>query len=939
MLSRLTLLALLALAPSLAVAANFAHEKSDLKPDPAVRWGKLDNGIRYAILVNAEPKGRASFRINLGAGSLMETDDQRGLAHFLEHMAFNGSKNYAPGTLVETFQALGMGFGADTNAYTSFDRTVYMLELSATDDVRLKHAVDFFSDVLGGLLLLDKEIDEERGIILNEKIARDSVSFRQFLGEMEFLLPNSRLIHRMPIGIEEVIAKAPRERFVDFYDTWYRPELASIVAVGDFDPDKVEALIRTAFASAKPRALPRPKPSLGTIDRVEGVVAKFLPEPEAGNVQVAIQTVTPFAFEEDNAANRLKYLPRSLAMRMINRRLSILAKKEGAPFIGGQVGTTEQFNFFRNASIELTCKPDQWRAALAVGEQELRRALEHGFQPAELTEAIASMRNGLEEAVRTASTRRSPALASGLLDSLHQDEVFTHPSAVLALFAPALEKLTVEDCLKALRQTWDPSVGRRLWVTGNLQLEQAEQQIIGAYEASRAIAVQTPERLDELKFAYTDFGTPGKVTAEQKVEDLGVTLLQFANGVRLNLKPTDFEAGRIRISIRVGGGRLTEPADKLGLAFFTSNTFAAGGLGKHSVDDLQRLLSGKTVGSNFSIGSDAFVFSAATNRTDLLLQFQLLAAAVSDPGFRPEATRQFSRSIDSFYTRLANTVEGPLQSDAPRLLANGDARFGVPPKDAVAARTLTEAKAWLVPEFNSGPLEIAVVGDFESAAVIDAVARTFGTLPTRSAKPDYAAQRKVSFPAQSISENFLVPTAITKGIVQLYWETTDGRDAKVARRLNLLAQVLDDRLRVKIREQMGSTYSPNAGAPMSDTYPGYGHIAAMSTIEPSTARAVADAIKAAAADLYAKGVTEEELVRAKQPALTNIRQSQRTNPYWVGTVLAAAQEQPQRLEWARTRLSDTEAITAAELSEYAKKYLSPDKVHEFISIPAPAKAN
>lgn len=940
MLSRIALLSCLAIASLFAapITSQLPHETSDLPVDPTVKWGRLDNGIRYAVLPNHEPKGRASLRFVVRAGSLNESDDQRGLAHFLEHMAFNGSTHYAPGTLVEFFQRLGMSFGGDTNAFTSFDRTVYMLELPDTKPDTVDRAVTLFADYAGGLLLLENEIDKERGIILSEKRARDSIEFRQFVGEFEFLLPDARFIQRIPIGTEEVIAKAPRQRFIDFYNTWYRPDLISIVAVGDFDPAAIEAAIREKFAPLAPRAPAALPPSLGTITPVNGVVAKLLSEPEAAAVQVSIQTITPYSYEPDTAANRLKYLPRQLALRILNRRLSILAKQEGAPFMGGQVGATEQFDFFRNASVELTCKPDQWRAALGVGEQELRRALQFGFQPAELKEAVAGLRNALEQAVRGAATRRSDGLAMELVGSFVDHNVFTHPKTELELFAPALEKITVDDCLAALRQTWDEKTGRRIWITGNLKLDQAEQQIAAAYEASRAVAVQPPAKIEDAQFAYTAFGAPGTVKQEQKVDDLGTTLLQFANGVRLNLKPTDFEAGRVRVSVRVGGGRLTEPKELPGLAFFAGNTFLLGGLGKHSADDLQRVLAGKTVGTNFAIAGDAFVFQGSTNRSDLALQLQLLAAYLVDPGFRPEAMRQYAKGVEVFYTRLGNTVEGPLQTEVPRLLANGDPRFGVPPKEAATARTLAESKAWLTSQFAHGPIEVAIVGDFDPKDATAAVASTFGALPAREAKPAYDTERRVTFGTPTAQQYFVV-TEIPKGIVQMFWPATDSLDAKVSRRISMLAAVFNDRLRVKIREEMGDTYSPDAGASLSDTYKGYGHIVAQATVAPDKARAVADAMKAAAASLFEKGVTEEELVRAKQPALTAARQSVRTNPYWIGSVLGAAQEQPERLEWARNRLADLESITPAELTEFAQRFLDPAKASEFISLPEPKKAN
>lgn len=515
-------------------------------------------------------------------------------------------------------------------------------------------------------------------------------------------------------------------------------------------------------------------------------------------------------------------------------------------------------------------------------------------------------------------------------------EVFTHPTTELALYGPALDRITVEHCAAALRQTWDEKIGRRLFVTGNLTLYQPEEQITAAYEASRAIAVQPPAKIDDATFAYTDFGPAGKIIKQENVTDLDVTLIEFANGVRLNLKPTDFEAGRVRVNVRVSGGRLTLPAANPGLWFLANNTFMLGGLGHHSADDLPRLLAGRTVGTNFSTGNDAFLFGGTTDRADLLLQLQIICAFITDPGFRPEAMRQFQKGAEMFYDRLARVIEGPLQLEVPQLLANGDPRFGLPSKEAALGGTLAEVQAWLAPEFARGALEVAIVGDFDPTEALAAAARTFGALAPRSAKPSYETQRAASFPAAALARQFITTTEIPKGMVQLFWEATDNRDVTLARQLSLLAAVLDDRLRVKIREEMGDTYSPSAGASLSDTFHGFGHLVAQATVAPDKARAVADAMRAAATSLFERGVTDEELVRAKQPALTAIRQSIRTNPYWLGSVLGSAQEQPQRLEWARTRLSGTEAITAVELTALAKRYLNPAKVHEFLSLPAPA---
>jgi zinc protease len=376
-----------------------------------------------------------------------------------------------------------------------------------------------------------------------------------------------------------------------------------------------------------------------------------------------------------------------------------------------------------------------------------------------------------------------------------------------------------------------------------------------------------------------------------------------------------------------------EPKDRPGLAFFSDLTFSAGGLGRHSTDDLQRITAGKTVSVEFSTGDDAFEFRAVTNREDLLLQLQLLAAYVTDPGYRPEALRVARKTIDEIYNQIEHSPAGPLQAEVPRLLANGDARFGIPDRAVALSRTLDEEKAWLGPQFASGPIEIGIAGDFDQEATLAALAQTFGALPRREPKPAYTAARVVHFPDHTFSKELHVTSEIPKAAVSLYWPTADARDVSRARRLALLAMIFDDRLRVKIREQMGDAYSPEAGSEPSDTFTNYGFIATECIVAPDKAGTVAQTIRAIAADLCANGVTADELERAKAPILTSLRESARTNPYWLGAVIGSCQEFPQRLDWARTRLTDTQSVTKDDVDALAKLYLGDEKAFQVEVIP------
>ena len=716
----------------------FPQAGSDLPPDPAARYGALPNGLRYVIRPNHEPKDRASLRLLVQSGSLEEQENQRGLAHFLEHMAFNGSTHYAPGTLVEYFQRLGMSFGGDTNAYTSYDQTVYQIELPNTKPDTVAQGLQVFGDFAGGLLLTPEMITKERPIILSEKRTRDSVEYREFVASFEFLLGGTLLPQREPIGLKPVIDAAQRDRFVSLYNDWYRPERMVVIVVGDIDPAAVEPQIAAAFGSVTDRAPAQALPDYGHVAVALGLRTAYHAEPEAPATDVGIDVIAPYSYQPDTASLRLRHLTRDLAVAMLGRRFEILSKKEGAPFIRATASVQESFNFFRDAGIDLTCPPGQWEAALALGEQELRRALQFGFTAAELREAVANFRNDLQQAASTAATRRSPALVGEIIGTLVDRNVFTSPAQDLALYEPALDKVTPEDCANALRVVFQPRPGALR--DGGGQREDRgrrpggdRRRLPGGPCSGHQAAGERTDTSDT--FAYTDFGPPGKIVERTYVPDLDLTLVRFANGVRVNLKKTPFEANQIRLSLRVGAGKLTEPADKPGLAFFSDLTFGPGGFGKHSEDDLARILAGRTIGVEFEVGEDALTFGGKTTREDLLLECQLLAAHLTDPGYRPESLRVAKKNLDEIYNELAHTPEGPLQTEVPRLLANGDPRFGLPSRAVAEARTLDEEKAWLTPQLRSGPIEVGIVGDFDLDATLAALARTLGALPARDPKP------------------------------------------------------------------------------------------------------------------------------------------------------------------------------------------------------------
>lgn len=909
-----------------------------MRVDPAAHFGALANGLRYVVLPNHEPKGRASLRLLVLAGSLNETDDQRGLAHFLEHMAFNGSEHYPPGTLIEFFQRMGMSFGGDTNANTNFDRTIYLLELAHSDEGTIAEGLRVLGDYAGGLLLAPTEIERERGVILSEKRVSDSVQYRTLVAEFDAVLGETRLPKRLPIGETETIKQAPPEQLRDFWNTWYRPEKMLVVLAGDFaDESAIEKMIASEFAGLSARAPARPDPSLGNLPKFAEVRTFFHSEPEAPATNISLTSIAPYAREPDSIARQIKRLPRSLALSMLNRRFSILAKKENAPFVGANASVSEHFDFYRSADVDVSCKPEQWSDALAAGEQEMRRALEHGFTEGELNEARANLLNRLEQAARTAPTRHSDQLANEIVQNIMAGDVFTHPAYDLELLRQPLEKITPNECRDALRRDFAGDA-RFVIVSGNAKIpDDPRAAIATAYASAHAAAVTPPEADQNNAWAYTDFGPPGEIAKREHVADLDLELITFANGARLNLKKTDFEAGRILVSARIGNGQITEPPGQRGLASLAGGTFIAGGLLKHSADDLRNLLAGKNVGWQFRAETDAFAFNGSTTSDDLLLDLQLLAAQITEPGYRAEALRQARKGLDQLYLTFNHTASGPLATEIANLLASGDPRFGMPPQPAMLARNFEELKDWLTPQLEQGPLEVGLVGDLDLETAIAAAARTIGALPARGQKPALMELKKVAFPKEPFAKDYTIDSEIPKGALQLYWPTDDGLDPHRNRRLTLLAAVLNDRLRVKVREEIGATYSPRAGSNASDTFPGYGYISASIDVDPPAAAKMAELVVGLADDLAKRWVDSDELNRARLPVLTALKESLRTNGYWLSAVLSRAQEKPEVMDWARTRISDIEAIKPEELSALAKKYLGRDRVSRATILPG-AKA-
>ncbi len=918
-------------------STRWAHVGSDLRPDARADFGALANGLRFVVLPNAEPPGRVSLRLYIDAGSLHEQEDERGLAHFLEHMAFNGTRNFPSGQMVEYFQRLGMAFGADTNAHTSFRETVYKLELPPGPDGRAPEAgtlldgLRLLRDVGDGMLIEPSEVEKERGIILSEKLARQTTLFRIMEEGLKFQLPDHLISSRLPIGLDAVISMAPAERLVGFYRRYYTPDRMVLVAVGAVDAPALRTRIPEVFGSMAAGA-PQTDPPFGSLTVGRGITTRTHLEPEAGHATISFSVARDGEPPPDSAAARRAEMVRDLAVRMMTRRLEVLGKAEASPILQGHVSIAPFLRLIEFAELEVVAPPARWTDAVALCARELRRAMAHGFARSELSAARARMLAELENQARTAPTRKSRDLADDVVRTLAEAKVLTDPVAELPRVREALASITAEECHAALREGFG-SRDLSVFAAGNLTLHPDSEALEAALQRGMSEPTDPPVDEGDLVFAYTGFGPPGSVAARTEVADLGVTQLVFANGARASLKPTDFRKDEVLVQVSFGTGKLSVPAGRPGLELYTQGVFEPGGLGHHSVDDLKRILAGRTTSVAFAVGEDAFALAGATTPADLAVQLQLLCAYLHDPGWRPEADRHFRQSADALFAQVDHALEAQSQVKVEPWLRGGDYRFAFPSKQETLALTLDDARAWIGPALKSGSLDIGIVGDFDPAAAETALAATFGALPGPRGEPKPAITPLDFPPAGRHVVTF--QSKIAKGLVAAHFPTTDRSDIQTARRLQVLAAIFSDRLRSRVREQLGESYAPRASAAFSDVFPGYGYIYAHILVAPDQADIVSAAVREIATALQKNGVSADALQRARLPLLAAIEDQRRTNAYWLGTVVATGQRDPRRLDWARSLSADFQAVTAADVTALARLYLNPAAVREMCLLPAP----
>lgn len=925
----------IASAPKPTSTPTWAFQQSDLPPDPAYRYGQLPNGMRFIIRRNATPAGTAQVRMDIATGSLDEREAERGFAHFVEHMAFNGSTNVPEGEMVKLLERNGLFFGADTNAQTSFEQTLYMLDLPRNDPKLLDTALMLMRETASELTIAPEAVARERGVVLSELRDGQGWSRTNLEDQLAFFYPAATYPQRLPIGTVETLNAATADTLKAFWAREYVPSKTTLIVVGDFEPDAVEQAIRARFADWQPKP-ETPRPAEGKIDPKQKARVDIHLDPSLSE-RVTASRHGPWLDEPDTIDNRRRNLLRQIGYGVVNRRLARLSRAIDPPFRGAGFGTSEVFRIGRTTNVIVDTVDGGWQRGLAAAAGVYARALATGFTQAEIDEQLASIRTGLENAAAGADTRSHGALVSAALALIRDDQVPTTPQSGLARFNQFAPTITPKSVMVALKQEAVPLKDPLIRFQGRATPKGGEQALRETWAMATRAKAPAGEVPAPVPFAYTDFGPAGTVVSDSIEPLYGIRQIRFANNVRLNLKHTDLAKDRIDVRLNLDGGEMLDSkADPL--ATEMTGVLARGGLGRHSEDDLQTLLAGRSVAFGLGVAGDTFSTDATTTPRDLTLQLQLMAALLTDPGYRPEGEVLFRQNIANFFARLRSSPGAALSNSIGGILSDNDPRFTLQPQQAYAALGYDKLKQAISDRLAGGTVEISIVGDFDEAAAIDAVARTFGALPAREAdfRP-YSAERQRSFTPKRGLQIVRHTGEANQAIVRYIWPTRDDRDPEEAMVLSLLAEVAGIEVLDSVRENLGKAYSPGASSALSRVWTGYGTFTMNASVDLADVAATRTALEETARTLVAAPVDADVLQRARAPMLERIDNSLKTNGGW-SALAERAQTQPDRLARAKSARARLEKLTAAELQAIARRYLALDKAVQVIVLPEGAAA-
>lgn len=901
-----------------------AQQYHQLPVDKDVRIGRLPNGLTYYIRHNAEPKGLADFYIAQKVGSILEEENQRGLAHFLEHMCFNGTTNFPGNSLIEWLEGIGVKFGQNLNAYTAVDRTVYNI---SNVPVASKSVQDscllILHDWANDLLLDTEEINKERGVI-HEEWRQSMVGQMRIL---ENLLPimyqNERYGSRLPIGIMEVVDNFDPQALRDYYETWYRPDQQGVIVVGDIDVDYIEGKIKEMFSSIEMPENPKPRIYFPVSDN-KGIIYAIGSDKEqsVGVIDLMYKNdATPDSLKStlENMINDYKAY---MAVVMLNSRLADMTSNPETPF--AQAGASNGDFFLsktKNAfTLTTVAKGNDILPGFESVYRELLRAVRGGFTQSEYDRMKSNYLSSIETAYNNRDKRQSSTFVNQYVEHFLDNK----PIPEIGYEYEAMKKIICETSLEEINATLKSLIhddNRVLMVlapdNGRFKIP-AEQQIAAVIAAVDAENIEP--YVDEVKSEplIPNLPTPGKIVAETHNDRWDATEWTLSNGVKVIVKPTDFKKEEVIFRAVATGGLASEPDSKAASIMLLPNAISQGGLGNYNSNELSKYLAGKQAGFGYSFGTYDRAVSGSSTPRDLPTAMELLYMAFTDPALTEAEYEAFCKSMRSSLHNRESDPKYIFMRDLQK------SSFKSPRRHAMTVETIDNANREEILNItrrmlaNAADYTFVFVGTIDLDTFRPLVEQYIATLPVDSGKsisqiklnPDFIMKKGMT------QDNFTTKMENPQTWVFLNRFGEIPFTAKNSFVSFIAGEILGNRLRAKVREEMGAVYSIGASASVSRI----GDQASVSSsfpMKPEMKKEVLDYIAQEIQNMTTD-VKSDEVAKQVEFIVKNLNANRDKNGTWLNAIASYLLRPVDTFNGA---VEAAQSITPADIQNFMKQLI------------------
>jgi zinc protease len=918
-----------------ASAALAAIRLSDPIPvGPQVKVGKLPNGLTYYIQKNGKPEKKLELRLVIKAGSVLEDDDQQGLAHFLEHMAFNGSTNFKKHELISYLQSIGVKFGADLNAYTSFDETVYILPIPTDSSENVRKGFLVLQDWAQGMTLNPDDIDKERGIVLEEARLGKGADDRMSKVLLPKFFNGSRYAQRLPIGQEAVLKNFKHDAVRRFYRDWYRPNLMAVVVVGDIEPAAAEKLVKAHFSGLKnpPRPRARQPVRIPTLSNTEAVVVT---DKEASGNTVTIRYPVQEARDRDTFADYREKLIQSLFASMMSQRLQEMAQQAEPPFMAASSSLSRITP--RYEAYELNAALGKGGAAPAIDAlvQENQRARQFGFSAQELERVKKNLMRTMERAHSERDKTNSRVYAAEYIRNFLQQESIAGIENEYRYVQELVPGISVDEVNRFARKTIPVDTSMLVAYSGSDKAETPAPtgpQLLAWTGAAARVKVAAREEKPVADSLMAKLPTAGSIVGEVEDKALGLTTLTLSNGVKVILKPTDFNNDQVILSAdRFGGQTLFAEADILN-ARYASAVVTTMGLADMSLQEMRKVLAGKAASVSVGLGQYADNILASSGTADVETMLQMLYLKFTTVRRDEDLYKSFlGKQVESARNVMAQP-EAVFQDTLISTLYNNNPWIARPPRpDDFSKLSLDRSIAIFKQRFSSAKgMTFIVVGSFDKARIRPLIATYLASLPTTDLPIGY---KDVGVrPVTGVVKKEVYAGSEAKSHVSLTFHGDAVYSREEALRLRVLMDVMNIRITDILREKLTLIYGGGMGGTVSKIPYGSYSIGVSLPTGPANVDKVIAATFAEIAQMKEQGPAAADLDKVKQNLLQTHRRSIRENGYWLSYLkLTALQDyEPDSILTYEQRLA---AVSANDLKEAARRYFDLNNYVQLVLYP------